>query len=79
MNVATSLQLASPNSEFVVIPPSQSLYVDFAVQLVIAGFDSIDITTSNYSLSDILTLPSLEFSEMDMSESVIRKSVFFCF
>ena len=77
MNVATSLQLASPNSEFVVIPPSQSLYVDFSVQLVIAGFDSIDITTSNYSLSDIVTLPSLAFPEMDMTESGISKMEIF--
>ncbi|MDP6614848.1 MAG: hypothetical protein QF835_07480 [Candidatus Marinimicrobia bacterium] len=77
MNVATSLQLASPESEFVVIPPSQSLFVDFSVQLVVAGFDSIDITTSNYSLSDIVTIPSLDFPEMDMSESGISKMEIF--
>tara|TARA_Y100000590_G_scaffold60534_2_gene64578 strand:- start:1660 stop:4590 length:2931 start_codon:yes stop_codon:yes gene_type:complete len=77
MNVSSSLQLASPTSEFVVIPPSEELYVDFSVQLVIAGFDSIDITTSNYSLSDIVTLPSLDFPEMDMSESGISKMEIF--
>jgi len=77
MNVATNLQLASPESAFVIIPPSQELYVDFSVELVIAGFDSIDITTSNYSLSDILELPSLDFPEMDMSEQGISKMEIF--
>ena len=44
---------------------------------MVAGFDSIDITTSNYSLSDIVTIPSLDFPEMDMSESGISKMEIF--
>ncbi len=80
LNVVTNLKLASPDSEFVVIPKNigeQLFSVNFSVQLIVAGFDSMDITTSDYSLSDIVELPSLAFPEMDMSESGISKMEIF--
>lgn len=72
LQVATNFQLQSAGSEFVTIPAG-SLYVDFKILFQIVAPDSIDITTANYSLSDVIEMPSLDFPEMDMSESGISK------
>ena len=70
--MATSMTLASATDDFVTIPPG-SLYVDFNILFQMAGIDSIDVTTNNYSLSDGIEMPDMSIPEMDMSESGISK------
>jgi hypothetical protein len=70
--MATSMTLASATDDFVTIPPG-SLYVDFNILFQMAGIDSIDVTTNNYSLSDGIEMPDMSIPEMDMSASGISK------
>ena len=72
INMATSMTLASATDDFVTIPPG-SLYVDFNILFQMAGIDSIDVTTNNYSLSDGIEMPDMSIPEMDMSASGISK------
>ena len=72
LNMATSMTLASATDDFVTIPPG-SLYVDFNILFQMAGIDSIDVTTNNYSLSDGIEMPDMSIPEMDMSASGISK------
>ena len=71
LNMATSMSL-TPASDYVTIPPG-SLYVDFQLAFQMAGIDSIDVTTNNYSMSDGIEMPPMELPEMDMSESGISR------
>ena len=71
LKLATNMAL-TPAYDYVTIPPG-SLYVDFKMTFQMAGIDSIDVTTNNYSLSDAIEMPSLELPEMDMSEQGISR------
>ncbi|HIA93684.1 MAG TPA: hypothetical protein EYO16_00210 [Candidatus Marinimicrobia bacterium] len=71
LNIATNMSL-TPAYDYVTIPPG-SLYVDFKLAFQMAGIDSIDVTTNNYSMSDGIEMPPMELPEMDMSESGISK------
>ena len=71
LKLATNMAL-TPAYDYVTIPPG-SLYVDFKLTFQMAGIDSIDVTTNNYSLSDGIEMPSLELPEMDMSEQGISR------
>ena len=62
----------APASDYVTIPPG-SLYVDFQLAFQMAGIDSIDVTTNNYSMSDGIEMPPMELPEMDMAESGISR------
>ncbi len=66
------MSLSSASTDYVTIPPG-SLYVDFNITFKMAGIDSIDVTTNNYSMSDGIEMPPMELPEMDMSESGISK------
>ena len=72
LKMATSMSLSSASTDYVTIPPG-SLYVDFNITFKMAGIDSIDVTTNNYSMSDGIEMPPMELPEMDMSESGISK------
>ena len=72
LKIATSMSLSSASTDYVTIPPG-SLYVDFNITFKMAGIDSIDVTTNNYSMSDGIEMPPMELPEMDMSESGISK------
>ena len=71
LKLATNMSL-DPASDIVTIPPG-SLYVDFKLTFQMAGIDSIDVTTNNYSMSDGIEMPSMELPEMDMSEQGITR------
>ena len=71
LKLATNMSL-EPASDIVTIPPG-SLYVDFKLTFQMAGIDSIDVTTNNYSMSDGIEMPSMELPEMDMSEQGISR------
>ena len=71
LKLSTNMGL-TPAFDYVTIPPG-SLYVDFKMTFQMAGIDSIDVTTNNYSLSDGIEMPSLELPEMDMSEQGISR------
>ena len=71
LKLATNMAL-TPAYDYVTIPPG-SLYVDFKMTFQMAGIDSINVTTNNYSLSDAIEMPSLELPEMDMSEQGISR------
>ena len=47
--------------------------MDFKLTFQLAGIDSIDVTTNNYSLSDAIEMPTLELPEMDMTEQGITR------
>jgi len=72
LKMATNMSLNSALTDYVTIPPG-SLYVDFNITFKMAGIDSIDVTTNNYSMSDGIEMPPMELPEMDMSESGISK------
>jgi len=72
LKMATNMSLSSALTDYVTIPPG-SLYVDFNITFKMAGIDSIDVTTNNYSMSDGIEMPPMELPEMDMSESGISK------
>jgi len=72
LKMATNMSLSSASTDYVTIPPG-SLYVDFNITFKMAGIDSIDVTTNNYSMSDGIEMPPMELPEMDMSESGISK------
>ena len=72
IKMATNMSLSSALTDYVTIPPG-SLYVDFNITFKMAGIDSIDVTTNNYSMSDGIEMPPMELPEMDMSESGISK------
>ena len=72
LKMATNMSLSSASTDYVTIPPG-SLYVDFNITFQMAGIDSIDVTTNNYSMSDGIEMPPMELPEMDMSESGISK------
>jgi len=72
LKMATNMSLSSAPTDYVTIPPG-SLYVDFNITFKMAGIDSIDVTTNNYSMSDGIDMPPMELPEMDMSESGISK------
>ena len=72
LKMATNMSLNSALTDYVTIPPG-SLYVDFNITFKMAGIDSIDVTTNNYSMSDGIEMPPMKLPEMDMSESGISK------
>lgn len=72
LKMATNMSLSSAPTDYVTIPPG-SLYVDFNITFKMAGIDSIDVSTNNYSMSDGIDMPPMELPEMDMSESGISK------
>ena len=72
LKMATNMSLSSASTDYVTIPPG-SLYVDFNITFQMAGIDSIDVTTNNYSMSDGIEMPPMELPVMDMSESGISK------
>ena len=72
MKLATSMTLAEPSGDYITIPPG-SLYVDFKLSFQMSSFDSMMVTTSDYSLSDGLEMPPLELPEMDMTEMGITR------
>ena len=72
LKMATNMSLSSALTDYVTILPG-SLYVDFNITFKMAGIDSIDVTTNNYSMSDGIEMPPMELPEMDMSESGISK------
>ena len=72
LKMATNMSLSSASTDYVTIPPG-SLYVDFNITFQMAGIDSIDVTTNNYSMSDGIEMPPMELPEMDMSGSGISK------
>ena len=49
LKMATNMSLSSASADYVTIPPG-SLYVDFNITFKMAGIDSIDVTTNNYSM-----------------------------
>ena len=71
LKLATNMAL-TPAYDYVTIPLG-SLYVDFKLTFQMAGIDSIDVTTNDYSLSDGIEMPSLELPEMDMTEQGITR------
>ncbi|MEL1233538.1 MAG: hypothetical protein VW667_06485, partial [Candidatus Neomarinimicrobiota bacterium] len=71
LKLGTNMSI-TPASDYVTIPPG-SLYVDFKLTFQLAGIDSIDVTTNNYSLSDAIEMPTLELPEMDMTEQGITR------
>ncbi len=71
LNLATNFALVQA-TDYVTIPPG-SLYVNFELTFQLAGIDSIDVTTNNYSLTDAIEMPDLTLPEMDMSESGITR------
>ena len=71
LKLATQMSLASA-TDFVTIPPG-SLYIDFKLQFQMAGIDSIDVTTNNYSMSDGIEMPPMELPEMNMEEQGISR------
>ena len=71
LKLATNMSL-TPAYDYVTIPPG-SLYVDFKLAFQMAGIDSIDVTTNNYSMSDGIEMPPMELPEMDMTESGISR------
>jgi len=72
LKMSTNMSLSSASTDYVTIPPG-SLYVDFNITFKMAGIDSIDVTTNNYSMSDGIEMPPMELPEMDMTESGISK------
>ena len=71
LKLATNMSLA-PATDFVTIPPG-SLYIDFNLKFQMAGIDSIDITTNEYSLSDGIDMPPMELPEMNMEDQGITR------
>ena len=71
LKLATNMSL-TPANDYVTISPG-SLYVDFKLAFQMAGIDSIDVTTNNYSMSDGIEMPPMELPEMDMTESGISR------
>ena len=71
LKLSTNMAL-TPAYDYVTIPPG-SLYVDFKMTFQMAGIDSIDVTTNNYSMSDGIEMPSLELPEMNMEEQGISR------
>jgi hypothetical protein len=72
LKIATNMSLSSASTDYVTIPPG-SLYVDLNITFKMAGIDSIDVTTNNYSMSDGIEMPPMELPEMDMSADGISK------
>ena len=70
LKLSTNMALENSSDAFIAIPAG-SLYVKFKLAFQLAGFDSLGVTTNNYSLSDQIEMPDLEIPEMDMSDNGI--------
>ena len=73
LKIASNLSLQKATTEYITIPPIDSMWVDFHFLFSIPGIGAIDITTNNYSMSDGIEMPDMSLPEMDMSESGITK------
>ena len=71
--MSTNFSLAEAHPDSIIKIHPGSLYVDFGLTFLLAGIDSIDVTTNNYSLSEEIEMPDMSIPEMDMSESGISK------
>ena len=68
-------ELESEGDTIVTIPPG-SLYVDFTIKFRIEDFDSLDVTTSYYSLTDQVDIDTMSF-DVDMEDQGISKMELF--
>ena len=73
LKMATNFILADAHHDSIIKIEPGSLFVDFGLTFQMAGIDSIDVTTNNYSMSDGIDMPPMKLPEMDMSESGISK------
>ena len=71
--MSTNFSLAEAHPDSIVKIHPGSLYVDFGLTFQLAGIDSIDVTTNNYSMTDSIDMPPMELPEMDMSADGISK------
>ena len=70
LKLSTNMTLENSSDAFIPIPAG-SLYVKFKLEFQLAGFDSLGVTTNNYSLSDQIEMPDLAIPDMDMSANGI--------
>ena len=73
LKMATNFSLEAAHPDSIIKIEPGSLFVDFGLTFQMAGIDSIDVTTNQYSMTDDIPMEPMELPEMDMSESGISK------
>ena len=73
LKMATNFSLAAAHPDSIIKIDPGSLFVDFGLTFQMAGIDSIDVTTNQYSMTDDIPMEPMDLPEMDMSESGISK------
>ncbi|MGY8782508.1 MAG: hypothetical protein ACKVHA_03775, partial [Fidelibacterota bacterium] len=73
LKIATNFSLATAHPDSILLIKPGELNVEFGLTFQMAGIDSIDVTTNEYSLSDDIPMEPIVIPEMDMSESGISR------
>ena len=67
LKMATNFSLAAAHPDSIIRIEPGELNVEFGLTFKMAGIDSIDVTTNQYSISDAYPMDPIEIETMDMS------------
>jgi hypothetical protein len=73
LKIATNFSLAFAHPDSILLIKPGEFNAEFGLTFQMAGIDSIDVTTNQYSLSDDIPMEPIVIPEMDMSESGISR------